>query len=65
MKFQEIPCRLVREPLNALAIHPSRPFVPRDTLPRRFQGGWADDLVYQAEPFASPRVWLRQPVGML
>src|SRR6202047_4664522 len=53
MKFPQIPLRLGREPFRALAIHPRRPFVPRDLPPRGFEGCRSDDLVHQAEPFAS------------
>src|ERR1700761_2629392 len=51
VKFQEIPLRVASEPLNALAVHPGCSFVPRNTLPRGFQAGRTDDLVYQTEPF--------------
>jgi hypothetical protein len=53
VKFQEISFRSVSEPLNALAIHASRPFVPRNALPRGLQSGRTDELVYQTEPFAT------------
>ena len=46
-----------REPFRALAIHPRRPLVAGNALPRRFQGGRPDDLIHQTEPLTPPRVW--------
>src|SRR6201985_671029 len=53
VKFRQIPRRLDREPLDALAIHPGRPLVPRNLAPRGFQGRRPDHLIHQAEPLAS------------
>jgi len=53
VKLAQIPFCCRREPLDALAIHPRRPFVPRHLPPRGFQGRGPDDLVRQTEPLAS------------
>ncbi len=53
MKFPQIPLRSGGEPLDTLPVHPARPFVPRNLAPRGFQGGRPDELINQAEPFAS------------
>ena len=52
-KFDEISFRARREPLHALAVHPGRSLVLLDLTPRSFQGRGAEDLIRQAEPFAS------------
>src|SRR5215469_17701210 len=53
VKLLQVPLRLGRKPFDALAIHPRRPLVPRNLLPRGAQGRRADDLIHQAEPLAS------------
>ena len=53
LKLLQISLRLSREPFDALAIHPRRPLVLRNLVPRRVQGWGPDDLIHQAEPLAS------------
>ena len=53
LEFQQIPFRLNGKPFHTLAVHPRRPLVPRDTLPRDVQCRRPDDLVDQAKPFTS------------
>jgi hypothetical protein len=53
LEFGQIPCRVLCEPCHALAVHPGRSLIARNTLPRTLQGRETDDLVDQAEPPAA------------
>src|SRR5215469_1669092 len=53
LEFLQIPLGLCREPFDALPVHPGRPLVARDFLPRRCQGRRSNDLVHQTVPLAS------------
>jgi hypothetical protein len=53
LEFGKVPFRTEREPFHALAVHTGGSPVPRDAPPREVQGRRTDDLINQAEPFAS------------
>ena len=53
VKLRQITFRTRRKPLDALTIYAGSPLVPLDFPPCGFQRRRPDDLIHQAEPFAS------------